>query len=217
MASGDIYEIVDVQMLQGSECENVYFYEQRGAFVPVSGNTAFALGEEFNETILPVICGIQDSDLVHVETRVRNLFDATDAANVASGNTGLLTGSVDAMPSFVAAGYQLPTDNAQVRDGAKRYAGMNENMQENGVWNVLYYDELQAVADAIAAPITGGLIITDDIMFPVVVQRVRTGTPGNYEYRLPETSGEAVVGTIIEALWSAVVTSQISRKLGTGV
>lgn len=216
MASGDIYEIVDIQMLQGSECENVYFYEQRAAILPLFGNVASVLGAEWNEQILPTICTIQDADLIHVETRVRNLFDAADAANVASGINGSLTGSVDALPSFVAAGYTLSTDNAAVRDGAKRYAGPNENMQENGVWNALYLDALQDVADVNEAPVTGGLIIEDPVWFPVVVKRIRTGTPGAYEYRLPETSGEAIVGTIIEALFDAVVTSQISRKLGTG-
>lgn len=217
MAAGDIYEVVDVQALYEQQVLNVYFYEQRGAFVPLSGTVAQNLAEEWNESILPTILPFQHPALTHVETRVRNLFDATDAGVSVSGIPGTASSATDALPGFVATGFSLKTDNASIRPGAKRIAVQPESYVTDGVLTGGALTQAAAIADVLAAPITGGLIITDDIMFPVVVKRVRSGSPGTYEYRLPETSGEAVVGTIIEALFDAVVTSQISRKIGVGL
>lgn len=216
MASGDIYEVTHVQVMQEQEVLNVYFYEQRAAFVPLDGNIAQSLANEWLETIVPEILACQSSDILSVEVRVRNLFDATDQGVAVDGSYGSGGTTMDSLPVFNAWGLQFNTDNAAVRPGAKRIGGIPESQQVDGVPIAGMVTSLNALGDVLAAPITGGLIITDDIMFPVVVKRVRTGSPGAYTYRLPETSGEAVVGTIIETLVKLYVTSQISRKIGFG-
>jgi len=217
MAVGDIYEIIDVQELQGQEIQNVYFYRQIAAFVPLSGSMAQAIADEFAATVVPQVCDVQSVDLLHVEVRVRNLFDATDAATAVSGNAGAQTDGGDFLPSFAAWGFQETTDNASVRDGAKRIAGVPEFLQEDGVPVSSAVTALNTLADNLALPITGGLIIDDDILYPVVVKRVRSGAPGSYTYRLPENSGEAVWGVVLELLVKLFVTSQISRKFGVGI
>lgn len=217
MAVNDIYEVIDVQEMYDQQVLNVYFYEQRGAFVPVSGSTAQALAEEWADTIMPAIVNVQGALINHVEVRVRNLFDDTDQGLFITGVPGAIGGTTDSVSSFVALGITLNTDNAAVRPGAKRVAGMLESNSLNGVLTGTALTNAAALATALEAPITGGLIIADDIMFPVVVQRVREGSEGAYTYRLPESSGEATVGLIIEALVKIILTSQTSRKVGVGL
>nr|CRY96414.1 hypothetical protein [uncultured prokaryote] len=218
MASGDIYEVTDVQTWGGQQFLNVYFYEQRTAFAPIGITTAQALADEWSDTVLPAILPTQGSDLLHVQTVVRNLFDDTDAGISITGLAGTdAAAEGGSMPAFNAWGLTLNTDNAGIRPGSKRIGGLIEEAQQGGVPTASAITALNAAADAIGAPIEGGLIISDDVMFPVVVKRVREGTEGNYTYRLPETSGEAVVGTIIEVLVRLLVTSQVTRKIGVGV
>lgn len=217
MAVGDVYEIVDVQELQGQEIQNVYFYHQIAPFVPLSGSMAQAIGEEFVATVINQIRDVQSVDLLHVEVRVRNLFDAVDAATVVSGIVGAQVSGGDYLPSYCAWGFQETTDNATVRDGAKRIAGVPELLQEDGVPTEDAIDLLNILADQLAQPITGGLIIEDDILYPCVVKRVRSGVAGAYEYRLPENTGELVFGTVLELLVKLFVTSQVSRKFGVGL
>lgn len=217
MAVGDVYEVIDVQDLFGQEVQNVYFYLQEAAFIPLAGSIAQALAEEFVEEFIPLIALTQAVNIMHVEVRVRNLFDPTDAGIAVTGVIGEQADTGGILPSFNAWGLQFNTDNASVRPGAKRIAGIAEINQNNGVPTPGMIDALNDLGDALAAPITGGLIIEDDIMFPVVVKRVRSGTSGNYEYRLPETSGELVFGRIIETLVKLLVTSQITRKIGVGI
>lgn len=217
MAVGDVYEVIDVQTLQDQEILNVYFYRQEGAFVPLSGTIAQALADEFVETVLPDLANPQTVELLHTEVRVRNLFDPIDQGTAVAGVNGGRADSPDFLPSFNAWGFTLNHDNASVRPGGKRIAGVAEATQDDGIPNGTGVSSLNVAAAAMAAPITGGLIITDDIMFPVVVQRVREGAPGSYTYRLPENSGELVFGQVIEALVKLFVTSQISRKVGVGV
>jgi hypothetical protein len=212
MAAGDVYEVVDKYTVIGKQAQNVYFYEQREAFVPSVPTTAQALAEEWIETVLPAVAWCQSPDAVHTEVVVRNLFDDVDAFTAVSGAVGTGGGIADTATSFTAYGLTLKTDNAAVRAGAKRIGGVDETFMTDGVASGLIIGRLDLLATALSQPITGGLIISDDIMFPVVVQRIRTGTPGEYVYRLPESTGETVLGTIIDVLVSLIVTSQVSRK-----
>lgn len=213
----DVYEVVDVGELYGQEQLNVYFYEQRAALVPIGGNTAQFLASAWADQILPVVRSCQGDDFLHTEVRVRNLFNASDAGSVVTavrGNGG--NGTSETMPGFNAAGLQLKTDNPAVRPGAKRIGGLSENAAADGVFSGPVLTALNNLADALPVPITGGVIIADDVFFPVVVKRVRSGEAGGYTYRLPESQGATVLGTIVEVLINLVVTSQVSRKIGKG-
>lgn len=217
MAVGDVYEVIDVQSLYEQQVLNVYFYQQQAAFIPLAGSVAQALAEEFEATVVSQIINVQSEDLAHVEVQVRNLFDPTDTGIAVSGQIGLQSSVGGTLPGFNAFGLQLNTDNAAVRPGAKRIAGLPESETGDGIPSVAMVAALDDLADVLAAPITGGLIVMDDIMFPVVVQRVRSGTAGNYTYRLPENSGELVLGVVLEILVKLLITSQISRKVGVGI
>lgn len=217
MAVGDVYEVTDVQEMQGQQCLNVYFYRQAAAFVPLEGTIAQALADEWNEAVLPAIVNTQANEVLHVETRVRNLFNPLDAGAAISGVNGAFESLSEAMTSFDAYGMTLMHDNPTIRPGGKRLAGVPESGQVNGVPTPTAIGFLETAADALAAPITGGLIIADNIMFPVVVKRIREGVDPDFTYRLPETVGELVYGTLLEVLVKLLVTSQVSRKFGIGV
>lgn len=217
MPVGDVYEVVDVQRYLGQTVMNVYHYQQTAAFVPLAGTIAQALADAFATTIVPVIAGIQHPSLVHVEVNVKNVFDGTDAGTAVTGNSGSQTGLGDAMPAFTNYAMQFKTDNAGIRPGSKRIAGVAEGATAAGIVEGVRLADAQVVADALAAPIQGGLIITNDIMKPVIVKRVREGVYGSYTYRMPATSAELVVGKITEALVNVLITSQTSRKVGVGI
>lgn len=217
MATGDVYEVTHRGTMSNQAVNNVYFYQQRAAFVPSSGTIAQALADAWGEILIPEVLAIASSDYRSDSVDVRNLFDPTDQGQYVDGSLGSGGTTMDSLPVHDAWGLQLKHDYAGMRPGGKRYAGVPESSQVDGIPTSGMITALNSFGEALAAPIQGGLIITDNIMFPVVVKRVRTGSPGAYTYRLPENSGELIVGTIIEVLVRLLVTTQNSRKIGVGI
>jgi hypothetical protein len=48
---------------------------------------------------------------------------------------------------------------------------------------------------------------------PIIVKRILDGT----QYRLPANAGELVYGTVTDAVYNPLITTQTSRKIGVGV
>lgn len=216
MATGDVYEVIDVQRLDDQEMLNVYFYQQVAATVPLSGTIAYNLAEAWATAYVPLIAAVQSISLVHEEIRCRNLFDPSDIGVYPVGIAGAQ--AIDEFaPTFSAYGMKLEHDNGNVRPGGKRIPGVVEATMSDGVVNADTITNLTILADALEEPIPAGIIIEDDVMFPVVVQRIREGEEPDWTYRLPATPSELVVGRITEIVLNALVTSQVSRKIGTGV
>lgn len=218
MAVGDVYELVCDQLYGTSTVLNVFYYEQISIVVPAEGFTiAGLLAEQWDEQVGSVIRGSQNVDVIHNEVRCRNLFDASDAGLYAVDEPGG-NNSTDGMGPFVAMSYKLFGANPAVKNGAKRFVGVHEGIQTDGVIdNAEFITYAEDVAEALAANVTAGDVIPSDTWRPVIVKRVRSGTAGAYEYRLPESSGETVLSQIASALLSVVLTSQVSRKFGRGV
>lgn len=208
MAFGDTYELIDVQTLAGQEILNVYFYRQNNLAVsPVAQD----LIDSYIGQVLPDIVATQTDNLLHTEIRVRNLFDASDSASDSiSVPGGRPVG--DYVSTFNAIGFALDQDNGAIKNGAKRYAGYHESDSEDGV---ITDPAMTALLVTLGAAITGtldyGIIAT---WLPIIVKRLLV-SPG--VYRLPENSGEQVYGSIIDAVFNPLVTSQVSRKIGVGV
>lgn len=220
MGVGDVYELVDVQTLAGQEVLNVYQYQQIGAVVPISPtpNTAAVLAYEFTQAdVFGCIRGNQSPELEHTAIRVRNLFDGSDVYDLVGSWPGLSGGDPSIDTTFNALGFIETLDNGLVRPGHKRYAGLCDDAQEDGVFTSSGGLTLAAAcAVALAQNIQVGLIIRTDGFEPGVCKRVRSGTPGDYEYRFPSSTGELVWGKIIEAAFRVLLTSQVSRKIGVG-
>jgi len=215
MATGDVYEVIDVQTQEGQQVLNVYFYYQALPLVPLSGTIAQALAEDWADQFIPLLVDFQVDTLVHEEVRCRNLFDADDVGITITGDAGSNETS-EALPTFLAVGMKLNHDKPSVRPGGKRLPGLYEVIQDEGVIVAGAVEKLDDLAEALAEPLPAGILIPVDTMYPCVVKRVREGDPGEYEYRLPEAQGELVFGMIIEVLWDLLITSQVSRKIGVG-
>lgn len=222
MAVGDIYEIRDVQSLLSQHVENVHFYRQALDFVTTNPTNSQSLAEAWIEQSLPTIAAIQTADVLHTNVLVRNLYDESDAYDASvsvSGNVSGGTATDQITSPFDAWAFQLDGDNPAVKNGQKRIAGVNEGWVLDGAVDPDSGAEfdLGAAAAQLSAAIQIGTIITDPVFVPVVVKRVRTGSPGAYEYRLPASSGEGVWSVVVVALFKLFITSQVSRKIGVGI
>jgi hypothetical protein len=215
MATGDVYEVIDVQTQEGQQILNVYFYYQALPLVPLSGTIAQALAEDWADLFIPLLVDFQVDTLVHEEVRCRNLFDEDDVGITITGDAGSNETS-EALPTFLAVGMKFNHDKPSVRPGGKRLPGLYEVIQDEGVIVAGAVGKLDDLAEALAEPLPAGILIPVDTMYPCVVKRVREGDPGEYEYRLPEATGELIFGTVIEVLWDLLITSQVSRKIGVG-
>lgn len=220
MSVGDVYEIVDVQTLKGQQVLNVYTYLQFGAVVPVppTPNIAAVLAVAFSEhDVFLNALGLQSTEVEHTAIKVRNLFDVSDQYDLIGSWLGENGTAGGIQTTFDAIGFLEGIDNGAVRPGHKRLAGIPDANADDGViTNAGELSTAAAYANAASTNIQAGSILPVDTWSPVVVKRVRSGTPGNYEYRFPNNSGELIFGTILEVAFNALLTSQVSRKIGRG-
>jgi hypothetical protein len=208
MAFGDIYELTDEYTLEGQTCYNVYFFRQNNLAVPTD---ASVLLDSFEGTILPAVVALQSDDALHTALRARNLFNEGDNAERAISVEGE-GGTADDFPTFVSLGISLGQDNGAVKNGAKRIAGVPEGAAVDGVINdALYIAAVLALQTALETFLPVGLA---PVWAPVIVKRIAEIGGG---YRLPTNAGEAVYGTVTDAEYNPVLTSQVSRKIGRGI
>ena len=207
-AQGDVYEIVDTMTLLGQVCQDRYMYEVTS--LP-SGADANDVLVAFQEDVLPAILLVQPADVVHTSVRARNLFDNTDAAEVLLNEAGGL-GAAEVTTSFNAYGFRFVGDNAAVRSGAKRLAGVVENAILDGVvTDATILGLLDDVATQFLVTMLYGLLDAGTLV-PVIVASILDGGT----YRLPANQGEAILSTVTDVLFNPVITSQVSRKIGVG-
>lgn len=207
MAFGDVYELIDVQELAGQEVLNVYFYRQNNLAVTV---TADDLIDSYVGQVLPELAATQTDNILHTSIRARNLYTPADSAVQAISVSGDRAVG-DYVSTFNAIGYRLDQDNGSVKDGAKRFAGYHESDTADGV---ITDPAMVALLTTLAAALTGtldfGILAT---WLPIIVKRILV-SPG--VYRLPDNAGETVYGSITDAVFNPLVTSQVSRKIGVG-
>lgn len=205
----DIYLITDKQLMENQTVINTYTYQVTSA---VGDPDAQTLADAFIGEMLPAIRAIQESDSVlHTELRVQNLFDASDLSVNVLSEAGTGSFGSQPLPTFNAAAFRLQQDNGAVKNGAKRYAGLDEGVQDRGVITSSGYGTaLDALAEALKSVMVEGIIPT---YVPIIVKRLLVGD----NYVLPDNLGDAIFGTIVDVAWDALVSSQVSRKVGVGI
>lgn len=204
----DVYQVVDKSLLQGQECINVYYFQQDSA---VDDPNAEDMANAYIGQILPIVVTIQEADVLHTEVIVTNLFNPSDTFAAAISEPGVAVYGTELLPIFSATGFRLVGDNGAVRNGAKRYCGMDEGVQDDGViTNGGFITQLEAVADQLAETLLHGIIPT---YAPVIIGRLLVGS----SYVLPDNLGDAVISNIVDAVFDTLVTSQVSRKVGSGI
>lgn len=207
-AVGDLYQIVDAQRIDSQVALNVFFYRRTAAVLV--GSPAQQVADAFDASVLPAILAIQDQGVVHEEIRVTNLYDPTDVYIKLISEAGDLSTTGPASP-FDAIGFRLVQDNGAIRNGSKRFAGVEDGMSSAGViTDATTISALIALGVALISGVDIGIVA--NAILPVIVKRILDGTT----YRLPTNSGEGVYGNITDALYNVDVTSQVSRKIGRG-
>ena len=205
--NGDVYQVVDESTFQGQKALNVYFYLLQS---PTLGFSATDVALSFIDQVLPDVVAFQADDVVHTRIIARNLFNTSDAhtelVSEAGANTAQVVGTFEAYP------FRLVGDNPAVRNGAKRYAGVTEDAIAEGVVTAGgALTALGVLGDQLSEPLDAGILDAASLV-PIIVKRLLSGGL----YGLPTTPEELVFSIITDALFSALVSSQTSRKIGVG-
>lgn len=196
MAIGDIYELVHDQRLFGQQVLNRYHYEN----INVSGD-ADGLATAFFLDVMPFIQAFQVEAVTYQRLIVINLDDDTDFTEFDLTGNGGQKVAAQPMPSFVAASLTLLRSSRSVRNGFKRYAGLDEGEVNQNSLTAAAITDLEAIAQALENPI-------DNTFNEEWVLRIYGGVTPNRP--------TPVVVPISSVSVSAVVTSQTSRKPGVG-
>lgn len=207
MAIDDIYVIDYRESFNGEDIHNTFTYEALGE------HTAFELGVAFGDAIvtdrlLPVQC----SQIKAEGLKVYNLGNPGDLFEWVYTNEGGL--DEEMLPLFNAVGYTLKSSKRGIRPGSKRFAGVPESVQVDGViTDAGYITALNSLRTALADELDDG---EGNFYRPVIVKRVKYVVPDSdpvrYAYRFPETDLELDTATILAVLLNRDVTSQTSRK-----
>jgi len=207
MALSDIYQVNLNQTLQSKLMENVFFFEKDDP-----AGTAQDVADYFVDQYLQPILGVQTFNVKCISVVALNLGDLSDFATFPTTSAGN-AGDVDTLPAFNSVGYSLRPNTRAVRPGSKRFSGVPEAAQLNGVLvEPGYLDAVEDLRVILSTQISGSLAG----YLPIVVKRikeVKAGyTPPAYKYRLPGPGDPLVYGNVIQALANRNVTSQTSRK-----
>lgn len=206
-AIGDVYQIIDTQEMDGQKVLNVYFYT---VTLSVLGADASDAAAAYIDQVLPLVAALQVSSVVHTSVKAQNLYHVSDVHEELISVPGGVTD--DPMGTFEAIAIREIGDNGAVRGGAKRIAGIGESETTEGViTNVPFIDQLNDLCFELATTMLWGAL-DGGTMAPVIVKRILDA--GNY--RLPTNSGEAILSTIVDALFTPLVSSQNTRKVGRG-
>lgn len=202
----NVYQVVDEYTNLGQNCSNVYFY-QIGTGLVTDIEELLPL---FVEQVLPDIQAVQQSGVVHTRVSIRNIFNTAEYAEELMSEAGTLPDTGEPLPPFVAGSFTLARESPTTRSGKKRYAMGGEGYTNAGFWIGGILTPAGNLATQLGQVLTLGLVQT---LFPVVVKRILV-SPG--KYRLPETMAEATVNGVVAGLFSSLVTTQNSRKVGVG-
>jgi len=175
MNIGDIYEIRDIQVLNGNFANpilNVYHY-----FTAVGDATQDASDVEvdFAGVVSPTLYAIQSQFMQHVTHEVINLQNPTDFVSI---------GFVPPAGQGTQAGEYLPPANCWsfiyqrsttvVRNGWKRICGIVEGAQVNGFAAAGQLGVLNAAAAAMASTLTVGAAVLQ----PIILRKIPSGGGG---------------------------------------
>lgn len=202
----NVYQIIDNYTFLGQQCSNVYFYQIGPGLVTGAAD----LLTLFTDQVLPAILEVQPAQIVHTAVTIQNLFNAVEYAEELMSTPGELVGAGENLPSFISGGYTLARQTPTTRSGKKRIAQAGEAYTTGGFWVGDGVVVGNTLADILENTLTSGAV---QVLFPVIVGRILVEEG---EYRLPETMAEAIVNGIVDCIFSTLVTTQNSRKVGVG-
>jgi len=197
MAVGDVYRVLDYQAMFGSQILNVYYYEQVAAFTPDIVESESFIQDWFTE-MQPAILEVQNDIVTHPTITISSLASFTDFWSATNGGAGQVSG--ECLPPFVCWAIRLNRVSRIVRNGQKRYAGVSESQQENGIIGTgTPTTNLELLAEKLATIIDHDGVPT---WKPIIVRLA----PGDVVTAKSDIAGGTVVG----------ISSQNTRKYGRG-
>lgn len=198
MAVGDVYRVLDYQSMFGSQMLNVYYYEQVAAFTPDINESESFIQDWFTD-MQPAILEVQNDIVTHPVLTISSLASFTDFWSTTNGGSGQVSG--DCLPPFVAWAIRLNRVSRVVRNGQKRFAGVSESQQENGiVISGTPTTNLTLLAEKLATIIDHGGVPT----WKPIIARIG---PGDSVTAQSDVAGATFVG----------ISSQATRKYGRGM
>lgn len=132
MSVNDIYRVKLFQSFKigGLEILNVFYYKQLTPGVTSEG--AAHLAGEFEAILGPPIRNIQNEAIIWQSLEVANIIPGPDfVTNPYTNVTGQVSG--ESLPPFVTWSYRLNRSTSASRNGQKRFAGVTETSQDDGV------------------------------------------------------------------------------------
>lgn len=208
MALSEFYELRVSGTIQGVEWLNVFHLKR---IEPGAG--AFNVVQAFEESILPLWLLTVPTTVLFEQVECENLDDPLDF------NSQSLTGQVGArigtlLPRFNSLQIPFPRQRTDMRQGMKRFAGVNEEDQANGLIVAGLETLLVNLGDALIVFWVETVIgVPTDVCEYHIIKRIKYTTPGGtIAYRLPETDAELVSYAAIAHSASRTITSQVSRK-----
>lgn len=216
MALNDIFQVnVKWRDQDMKTMENVLFYRYKSVVGLGGGSAAENLANTYNSVMVTGSLPSTPQSIVYTAVAVKNLFDGSEQFELPilrAGTRSLVGADNNPMPSHDAVKVVLATDNGLVKKGRKMLAGLLEGDQVGGIIASIPYATWAIRAALFVVELVDSVVLGTKSFEPVVVKRIREGVPGAYTYRLPENQFEAVYGVIQNAVLSAIITTQNSRK-----
>jgi len=197
MAVGDVYRVYDYQAMFGTQILNIYHYEQVAAFTPDLVESESFIQDWFTD-MQPAILEVQNDSVTHPTITISALESFTDFWSADNGGTGQVSG--ECLPPFVAWAIRLNRVSRVVRNGQKRFAGVSESQQTDGIINTgTATTNLDLLAAKLATIIDHDGVPT---WKPIIARVDNTG----HMTASSDVAGATVVG----------ISSQNTRKYGRG-
>lgn len=172
-AMNDIVRVIHNQSLAGQTVQNVYFYRVvtltglEGAYLEV-------VRDWFLDEVLPPIQVMQSTALTYIGLNIQNVTNGIDFLDYAFVQPYGGTVVNDTLPPYATYTFRLIRETLVTRNGYKRFAGVFENAQNNGVLNPAYAAPINDIAVALAADIQPPPSIVP-LLAPVIVRKDSTG------------------------------------------
>lgn len=208
MSTSNVFEITMHGELFEQECENVFFY--RG--VSGSDPTFAEVADAFYDQIWSLVQLMVSTDYTLNTIEVRNILGSASPHIQPIVEAGL-NGAGDTFGSMAAFGFTLGVATSDTRPGSKRFAGVDEAVVTDGVvtdaGTITGLNDISDALNDVLVDVATGLVT---LGVPVIVKRILDSGV----YRLPTSLGELVTNLVTSAVAHLIVTTQNSRKVGTG-
>ena len=169
------------------------------------------LSASFIADLLPSILAVQCPQIVTTEIYTQTLEPAGSFLIQAVNTPGTYDPS-EMLPVFNALSYSLKPNSRATRPAGKRYAGIPETAQQDGVITLgAYLTRMETLRLALSEPLGND----PSFYYPVIVKRIKEEVPDTepqqYTYRLPETDLELVTNQIFTVTNNFRISHQVSR------